>query len=1202
MVLLKLKKMKLYGPTSRSHRIAVTAKYCSIRLDYVPVTMGETNKTEEYLKMNPFGKVPMLVCDDANETAVFESNAICRYLCSVSGEMVYPKESGGAELRAKIDGFMDSFNQLDASGPGWLYPIIGIGKARGVAYDEINEERTKKTCRSFLTSLEQHLKKTMAEKRGAFLVPERGFTLADIVGASSCENLFLHLIPENEWNEEYPAVKFWLETVYALPEWLEAVGKMTCCQEPMRWEGEVKALKNLPIDQTENCSWSAAKVRNTFTSFFESKHAHTIVPSSPVVPHDDPTLLFANAGMNQFKPIFLGTCDPKSPLYTLKRVTDSQKCIRAGGKHNDLDDVGKDTYHHTFFEMLGNWSFGDYFKEGAISMAWELLTEVYKIDPDRLYATYFGGDPKQGLEPDLEARDIWLKFLPASKVLPFDCADNFWEMGDTGPCGPCTEIHFDRIGNRDASSLVNMDDPNCLEIWNLVFIQYNREEGGVLKPLPSKHVDTGMGFERLASCLQDRPSNYDTDVFLPIFREIQRVTGSSPYTGLLGVADAGEKDMAYRVVADHVRTLTVAIADGASPGSDGRNYVLRRVLRRAVRFGREKLNAKQGFFHKLVPTVVKMLGETFPEIKKEEKRVIEIIAEEEESFGKTLLKGIEKFKKIAEGARGENRNVISGVEAFLLWESFGFPNDLTEIMCEENGLTLNNEEFDQVFKAAQEKSRMSSKKKTGVDLLFQAEATAWLSNNNIATTNDSFKYVENVPKVDTTVKAILTSSDGFVQSTEGQSGPFGLILESTPFYAESGGQVSDTGSLNVNGKDLSVSEAKAAAGYILHVLSDDSVSVSVGDACTAQVDVARRSDIMPNHTMTHVVNFALREVLGNDVNQKGSVVDDEKLRFDFSHNKPVTAKQIQEAQDIVNSQIKENLSVHTREVALTDAQKINGLRAVFGEVYPDPVRVVSVGPAIDDLLSNPSNEAWAKRSIEFCGGTHLKSTAEAEDFAIIEEVGTAKGIRRITAATKGQARQAFQNAKDFMDMIDATAKITDLTELSAQLSLLKGSIDDAEKTMPFASRENLRELIVRENKRYLDEKKKAAAEAAAKAIEQLSVMCGEASSKSENFLVANLGEGLDAKVLGECAQSVAAKGLSCALFATNDGKAVALCSVPSDVKNKTNEAKNWLDVCLKPLGGKGGGKKGVAQGQGPNAEAMTEAMNTAAAFAKMSIK
>jgi len=1178
--------------------------------------MGKTNKEEQYLRMNPLGKVPMLIADfksstseddnksnnnnNNNKCAIFESNAICRFLCQTEngiGDLLYPRDS--VELKAQIDGWIDSFNVLDCSGPGWLYPIIGIGKQRGITYDRENERRTIETCESFLARLEEHFLRNRREKRGTFLVRERGFTLADIVGAASCENLFLHLIESTKWDEKFPSVKFWLESVYALPEWLESVGKMICCKEAMVWRGECTSLVNLPVDQTENVKWTASKVRSTFTSFFEEKHQHTIVPSSPVVPHDDPTLLFANAGMNQFKPIFLGTCDPKSPLYTLKRATDTQKCIRAGGKHNDLDDVGKDTYHHTFFEMLGNWSFGDYFKEGAINMAWELLTVVYKMDPDRLYATYFGGDAAQGLEPDLEARDIWLKLLPASKVLPFDCADNFWEMGDTGPCGPCTEIHYDRIGNRDASALVNMDDPNCLEIWNLVFIQYNREEGGALKPLPNKHVDTGMGFERLASCLQDRPSNYDTDVFLPIFREIQRVTGAAPYTGLLGAIDAGEKDMAYRVVADHVRTLTVAIADGASPGADGRNYVLRRVLRRAVRFGREKLNAKQGFFHKLVPTVVKMLGEAFPEVIKEEKRVVEIIAEEEESFGKTLLKGIEKFKKIAEVAKGENRTVISGAEAFLLWESYGFPNDLTEIMCEENELKLNNKEFDEVFKAAQEKSRASSKKSSGVELLFQAEATAWLANNNIATTNDSFKYADGVPKVDTKVVAILTSN-GFVQSTTNETGPFGVILESTSFYAESGGQVSDTGSLSVKGCELNVAECKSAAGYILHVLAEsDSVNVQVGDDCATLVDSDRRANIMPNHTMTHVMNFALREVLGNDVHQKGSIVDHEKLRFDFSHNKPVTGEQIQQAQDIVNAQIKENLFVHIREVALADAQKINGLRAVFGEVYPDPVRLVSVGPSIDELLTNPSNAEWAKRSIEFCGGTHLNSTLEAEDFAIIEEIGTAKGIRRITAATKAAARQAFKNAKDFEARLDACSKITDLNELSSTLSSVKGSIDDLDTSMPFASREALRERIMRENKRYLDEKKKATAAAAKIAIEKLSVLCLEAKKKSENFVVTNLGEGFDTKVLGEAAQSVSSEhGLDCALFATNDGKAIALCSVPSDAANKANEAKNWLDEVLKPLGGKGGGKNGIAQGQGPNADAINEAIDAATAFAK----
>lgn len=396
--------------------------------------------------------------------------------------------------------------------------------------------------------------------------------------------------------------------------------------------------------------WPGARVRSAFNEFFQSK-AHTFWASNAVVPLNDPTLLFTNAGMNQFKPVFLGTVDPNSDMGKMKRACNSQKCIRAGGKHNDLDDVGKDVYHHTFFEMLGNWSFGDYFKEEAISWAWELLTEVYKLPAERLYATYFGGDASQGLPADDEAKGIWLRFLPEERVLPFGCKDNFWEMGDQGPCGPCTEIHFDRIGGRDAAHLVNMDDPNVLEIWNLVFIQFNREADGSLKSLPAKHVDTGMGLERVTSVLQGKMSNYATDLFSPIFEEIKKVTGAREYTDKVGKDDADGLDMAYRVVADHIRTLSFSIADGAQPGNEGRDYVLRRVLRRAVRYGREVLGGQEGFFAKLVDVVVKTFGETYPELVSARDKIHSIIAEEEASFSRTLVKGIERFKKLAAAAQ-----------------------------------------------------------------------------------------------------------------------------------------------------------------------------------------------------------------------------------------------------------------------------------------------------------------------------------------------------------------------------------------------------------------------------------------------------------------------------------------------------------------------------------------------------------------------
>ncbi|OMO60150.1 Alanine-tRNA ligase, class IIc [Corchorus capsularis] len=537
--------------------------------------------------------------------------------------------------------------------------------------------------------------------------------------------------------------------------------------------------------------WPAKKVRETFFKFFEGKN-HVNWKSSPVVPVNDPTLLFANAGMNQFKPIFLGTVDPNTGMSKLSRACNTQKCIRAGGKHNDLDDVGKDTYHHTFFEMLGNWSFGDYFKKEAIEWAWELLTKVYCLPTDRIYATYFGGDEKAGLPPDNEAKDIWLKFLPPGRVLPFGCKDNFWEMGDTGPCGPCTEIHYDRVGNRDAALLVNNDDPTCIEIWNLVFIQFNRESDGSLKPLPAKHVDTGMGFERLTSVLQKRMSNYDTDVFLPIFDAIQQVTGARPYSGKVGPDDTDTVDMAYRVVADHIRTLSFAIADGASPGNEGREYVLRRILRRAVRYGSEVLKAPEGFFSRLVSIVVQVMGDVFPELKQHEARIRDIIAAEEASFGKTLVKGIEKFKKAAQDVQGKT---LSGQDAFILWDTYGFPLDLTQLMAEERGLIVDVEGFNNAMDEARAKSRSARNKQAGGAIVMDADATSALQRKGVSPTNDSFKFIW-FQDHESVIKAIYTGSEFVESAIAGDD--VGIVLESTSFYAEQGGQVFDSAPQNLH--------------------------------------------------------------------------------------------------------------------------------------------------------------------------------------------------------------------------------------------------------------------------------------------------------------------------------------------------------------------------------------------------------------------
>jgi len=633
-------------------------------------------------------------------------------------------------------------------------------------------------------------------------------------------------------------------------------------------------------------------VRQTYIDFFKSK-AHDFIPSSPVVPHDDPTLLFANAGMNQFKPIFLGTVDPKNPLAKLKRAANSQKCIRAGGKHNDLDDVGKDTYHHTFFEMLGNWSFGDYFKKEAIDWSWELLTEVLKLPTDRIYVTVFGGNAQFNLPADDEARALWRKYLPEDRILDFGMKENFWEMGETGPCGPCTEIHFDRIGGRNAASLVNKDDPTVIEIWNNVFMQFNREAGGGLKPLPACHVDTGMGLERLVSILQQKMSNYDTDVFMPLFDAIQKVTGfPEPYTGKLGAEDAGKKDMAYRVVADHIRTLTFAITDGAEPGNDGRNYVLRRILRRAIRYGRDNLKAKPGFFSQLARVVQSTMSSAFPELNNNIERVVAVIKSEEESFERTLTRGIAHFEKIvARMAKDNEGKVISGKDTFILYDTYGFPRDLTELMAEEKGLKVDNADFNRHLDAAKERSRQANASVLDTSMQLDANGTSHLNKSGVPTTDDSFKY--SLDDITAKVVAIWTAQ-GFANSVKAAPNTsVGLIFDKTNFYAEQGGQIFDIGSVyGDDGKiEFQVDNCQAYAGYVVHVGKLAAGEVKVGDALELHIDINRRRPIMSNHTSTHILNYALRKVLGDKVDQKGSLVDGDKLRFDFSHHDQVKTPQ-----------------------------------------------------------------------------------------------------------------------------------------------------------------------------------------------------------------------------------------------------------------------------------------------------------------------
>lgn len=751
---------------------------------------------------------------------------------------------------------------------------------------------------------------------------------------------------------------------------------------------------------------TADEIRTQFLEFFK-KQEHTYVHSSSTVPLDDPTLLFANAGMNQYKAIFTGTVDPSSPMAKLTRATNSQKCIRAGGKHNDLDDVGKDSYHHTFFEMLGSWSFGNYFKKEAIEWAWILLTKQWGIDPDRLYATYFEGCPEKGLEPDNEARDEWLKYLKPHQVLTGDMKDNFWEMGDVGPCGPCSELHYDRIGGRDASHLVNMDDPDVLEIWNLVFMQFNRDPDG-LKPLPANSVDTGMGLERLVSVLQDKRANYDTDMFWPYFHHIHEMTGTRAYTSKYGKDDVDGVDMAYRVLADHARTLTVALADGGRPDNTGRGYVLRRILRRAIRYGHEKLHMKVEHLCSLVDVVVNNLGAAFPELKKDPETTKEIMQEEWTQFMKTLDRG----QKILERKIKQQNltDTLPGDIAWLLYDTYGFPLDLTTLIAEENGLTVSCDEFEQERLKAVERSKATG---AGIDesINLDVHGIAKLQSDGVPPTDDSakqnYKYESGAyvfPKIKAKVLALRFNKE-FHQSSNG--GEIGVLLDVTNFYAEQGGQVYDVGFFSRKDDadfEFNVKNVQIRGGYVLHVGTLIG-SLSVGDELELNIDDERRVCIMPNHTGTHVLNFALRQVLG-EADQRGSLVAPDRLRFDFTASGALKANQVKQVEDICNEVIAKGGAVSCQDAPLSMAKSIQGLRAVFDETYPDPVRVVSIGVPVDELLANPSSEAAQKTSVEFCGGTHVRDISHARKFVLVSEDAISKGVRRVISLTGAEAEKA----------------------------------------------------------------------------------------------------------------------------------------------------------------------------------------------------
>jgi len=698
----------------------------------------------------------------------------------------------------------------------------------------------------------------------------------------------------------------------------------------------------------------ASELRNSFLDFFKSKQ-HAIVQSAPVVPQNDPTLLFTNAGMNQFKDIFLSTRKAENV-----RVADSQKCIRVSGKHNDLEEVGRDTYHHTFFEMLGNWSFGDYFKSEAIEWAWELLTSVWHLPKDKLYATIFIGNASEGVPRDDEAEMEWRRKtdIDPSHILAFDKKDNFWEMGETGPCGPCSEIHIDRgpefCDSTDPNHVceVNSGCARFIELWNLVFIQYNRDEQGKLHQLPAKHVDTGAGFERLVAVLQKKVSNYDTDIFTPILKQISDLTGQPYYDDDRGVA--------FRVIADHIRSLSFAIADGAIPGNEGRGYVLRRILRRAARFGRV-LGPKEPFIHHLLDALIDSMGDAYPELIQRKAYIQRVILAEEESFGRTLDRGIELFEQKARELVEKKSAVFSGKDAFLLHDTYGFPLDLTQLMAEEKQLSVDVDEFNvEMAKQRERSSRDQRKAYETIDIDNDKDATEF-----VGYTQDEKQAV-----------VVKYEKDK-------------IVLDTTPFYAESGGQVGDSGTIKNNKFEFSVSDAKYMGEHIVHIgkLTQGNPP-QPGDTVTAVIDEEKRRATERNHTVTHLLHKALRELLGDHVHQAGSLVHPDYMRFDFTHFERVSADEIHEIERRVNQKILENRATHWSILSIQEAKK-RGATALFGEKYGDTVRMVEI-------------ENYSR---ELCGGTHVRATGEIGQFVIINESAVAAGVRRFECLTGEKANR-----------------------------------------------------------------------------------------------------------------------------------------------------------------------------------------------------
>ncbi len=890
---------------------------------------------------------------------------------------------------------------------------------------------------------------------------------------------------------------------------------------------------------------SAKQIRNEFIDFFKER-SHEFVPSSPVVPAGDQTLLFANAGMNQFKDIFLGLTSPQ-----YRRVVNSQKCLRVSGKHNDLEEVGKDTYHHTFFEMLGNWSFDDYFKAETIEWAWQLLVDVWGINPDKLWVTVFAGDKKDGTPRDDEAARLWTKVTPisAQKVLGFGRKDNFWEMGDIGPCGPCSEIHIDlgpdRCDMKNVSGhkcVVNAGCARFVELWNLVFIEFNRDETGRLEPLKAKYVDTGAGLERIAAVLQNKKSNYDTDLFMPVINSLSEMTGHR-YTSAL----ANKTDNAFRVIADHIRAMVFAITDGATPSNEGRGYVIRRILRRAARFGRE-LGMHEPFIYKLVPIVGELMGDAFGEIEQRADYVATVIKSEEAAFGRTLDRGIEIFNNAAQRAAKTAEKTISGEDAFQLYDTYGFPVDLTELMAAERRLVVDKAGFDELMDAQRERARAAQK---------SVSTFAGLADTELPATEDLHKY-----KADTCQSVVVGFVDEAGFKKDGQiEGDIevGVVLDKTCFYAEAGGQVGDCGTLEFERGKFVIENTEKIAECIIHQGKVVEGVFSVGDEVKAVVSKDRDAT-KKNHTATHLLQWALQQVIGEAVTQKGSLVCPDYLRFDFTCPRALTAEDIEKTEALVRGKIAEDEPVTCVVMPKEEAQKL-GAMALFGEKYGSEVRVVALGAEGRGKL----DEAFSR---EFCGGTHVDRIGTIGGFKMIKEESISAGVRRITALT----------GNGLAEYLEKRSKIID--ELSILLKV------PAEEVI------NRVGQLIKDNKKLAKELKSAAKQKGGDVMAQARGLLEKCEKVGDASMV--LGQ-LDTTSVAQAREAIdmikkKAKSAAVVFCFADDGKVTLLAGVTDDLIKKGLKAGDIVKQVAPVVDGGGGGRPQMAQAGGKNPKKIKEAL------------